>query len=108
MVWAMSTLPKSLIRPFMMKFLITTLGPDRGVYEQGAILVNKNGERFADEMQSPNLLVPRQPDGVAYIVFDQRFATKFSKWPYFISTASPRSIPAIAPATLLLRSPLRT
>jgi succinate dehydrogenase/fumarate reductase flavoprotein subunit len=70
-----------------MKFLITTLGPDRGVYEQGAILVNKYGERFADELDNPNLLVAKQPDGIAYIVFDHRFAQKFSRWPYFISTA---------------------
>ena len=35
----------------------------------------------------PNLQIPRQPDGVAYIVFDARFARKFSQWPYFISTA---------------------
>jgi fumarate reductase flavoprotein subunit len=87
MVWAMNTLPPRMIRPLMMKFLITTLGPDRGVYEHGAILVNKNGERFADELGNPNLKVPAQPDGVAYLVFDHRFAQKFSRWPHFISTA---------------------
>jgi fumarate reductase flavoprotein subunit len=87
MVWAMKALPHHMIRPLMMKFLITTLGPDRGVYEQGAILVNKYGERFADELGSPNLKVPGQPDGVAYLVFDHRFAQKFSRWPHFISTA---------------------
>jgi fumarate reductase flavoprotein subunit len=87
MVLAFEHLPKRLIRPLLMKFLITTLGPDRGVFEQGAILVNKYGERFADELDNPNLLVPQQPDGVAYIVFDHRFAQKFSSWPHFVSTA---------------------
>jgi fumarate reductase flavoprotein subunit len=87
MVLAFEKLPKRLIRPLLMKFLITTLGPDRGVFEHGAILVNKYGERFADELDTPNLLVPQQPDGVAYIVFDHRFAQKFSRWPHFISTA---------------------
>jgi succinate dehydrogenase/fumarate reductase flavoprotein subunit len=87
MVWAMRALPRQMIRPLMMKFLITTLGPDRGVYEHGAILVNKYGERFADELGGPNLKVPGQPDGVAYLVFDHRFAQKFSRWPHFISTA---------------------
>ena len=87
MVLAFEHLPKRLIRPLLMKFLITTLGPDRGVFEQGAILVNKYGERFADELDNPNLLVPQQPDGVAYIVFDHRFAQKFSHWPHFVSTA---------------------
>ena len=87
MLFAINTLPKRLIRPLLMKFLITTLGPDRGVYEQGAILVNKYGERFADELDNPNLFVAKQPDGIAYIVFDDRFAQRFSSWPHFISTA---------------------
>src|SRR5262249_4203202 len=87
MVAAFKSMPERLIRPLLMKFLITTLGPDRGVYEHGAILVNKYGERFADELSSPNLLVPQQADGVAYLVFDERFARKFSRWPHFISTA---------------------
>ena len=87
MVLALNAMPKRMIRPLVMKFLITTLGPDRGVYEQGAILVNKYGERFADELGNPNLLVTQQPDGIAYIVFDHRFAQKFSRWPHFISTA---------------------
>lgn len=84
---AMQILPPAIIRPIMMRFLTTTLGPDKMVYEEGAILVNKYGERFADEIKLPNMLIPKQPDGQAYIVFDQTFATKFSAWPYFISTA---------------------
>jgi hypothetical protein len=31
--------------------------------------------------------LPKQPNGQAYIVFDEKFAKKFSGWPYFISTA---------------------
>jgi hypothetical protein len=87
MIAAIKILPERLIRPFLMRFLTTTLGPDRGVYEQGAILVNKRGDRFADEMAGANIYFPRQPDGAAYIIFDARFARKFSKWPHFISTA---------------------
>lgn len=87
MVAAIRLLPEALIRPFLMKFLTTTLGPDRGVYEHGAILVNKRGDRFADEIAGANVYFPQQPEGAAYIVFDGRFARKFSKWPHFISTA---------------------
>jgi fumarate reductase flavoprotein subunit len=87
MVAAIKLLPEALIRPFLMKFLTTTLGPDRGVYDHGAILVNKRGDRFADERAGANVYFPQQPDGLAYIVFDARFARKFSKWPHFISTA---------------------
>jgi succinate dehydrogenase/fumarate reductase flavoprotein subunit len=63
------------------------LGPDAGMFKEGAILVNKNGERIGNDTDSPNILIPKQPDGVAYIVFDEKFARKFSKWPNFISTA---------------------
>ncbi|MDB5517302.1 MAG: hypothetical protein JWQ17_4060 [Tardiphaga sp.] len=87
MVWSMKYLPNVLVRPIMMKFLTTVLGPDAGVFKQGAILVNKNGERIGNDTDSPNILIPRQPDGLAYIVFDEKFARKFSKWPNFISTA---------------------
>ena len=35
----------------------------------------------------PNLAIADQPRGEAYIIFDQSFARKFRRWPYFISTA---------------------
>ncbi|HTU09613.1 MAG TPA: FAD-dependent oxidoreductase [Allosphingosinicella sp.] len=87
MILAQKLLPAALIRPFTMKFLTTALGPDRGVYEQGAILVNRKGERFVDELRAPAIHLTEQPEGEAYIVFDGRFGRKFSAWPYFISTA---------------------
>jgi len=87
MVLAMKLLPAWFIRPIMMRFLTTTLGPDRIMFENGAILVNNRGERFVDEKALPNLKIPEQPDGKAWIVFDEAFAKKFSGWPYFISTA---------------------
>ncbi|MGE4339352.1 MAG: FAD-dependent oxidoreductase [Pigmentiphaga sp.] len=87
MVWAYRTLPGSLIRPFLMSFLTTTLGPDRGVFEQGAIVVNQRGERFSDELVDLASALPQQPDGKGYVVFDADFARRFSRWPHFISTA---------------------
>jgi len=87
MVLAAKYLPKRMIRPILMRFLTTVLGPDAGVFKEGALLVNKQGARIGDEHGLPNILIPREPDGVGYLVFDHRFACKFSKWPYFISTA---------------------
>ncbi|MEM5383301.1 FAD-dependent oxidoreductase [Paraburkholderia phymatum] len=87
MVNAYRVLPQALIRPFLMGFLTTTLGPDRGVFEQGAIVVNQRGERFSDELKDLNYLLPDQPEGKGYIIFDEKFACKFSQWPHFISTA---------------------
>lgn len=69
--------------------LLTTRGaPDEGLYREGAILVNREGERFADELKDPSFPIARQPGGQAYIVFDSRLAEKFSAWPYFVSTAA--------------------
>ncbi|MSQ71311.1 MAG: FAD-dependent oxidoreductase [Betaproteobacteria bacterium] len=106
---AMRHLPDALLRPFVLKFLTTALGPDRRLFENGFILVNRNGERFADELGGPNfndvgsrarpdsagdkdsrapsLLLARQPEGIGYLIFDDSLARKFSVWPNFVSTA---------------------
>jgi succinate dehydrogenase/fumarate reductase flavoprotein subunit len=84
---AMEHLPEAVLRPFAMSFLTTALGPSPELFKNGAILVNRAGERFTDELQSPARAVPRQPDKVAYIVFDRRLAERFMAWPYFVSTA---------------------
>jgi succinate dehydrogenase/fumarate reductase flavoprotein subunit len=80
-------LPEAVKRPFAMSFLVTALGPSRSLFEAGAILVNREGRRFADELGRPAESVPSQPDGVAYIVMDREMASRFSIWPNFISTA---------------------
>ena len=85
--WAMDHVPQFLLRPFLMSFLTTALGPSPDLYKDGAILINKNGQRFTDELGKPNLDTAKQPDRIAWIVFDQRLAQKFSGWPYFVSTA---------------------
>jgi succinate dehydrogenase/fumarate reductase flavoprotein subunit len=84
---AFDLLPPSLLRPFMMSFLTTALGPSGELFKRGAILVNKAGKRFADELNKPAGAVPLQPDKLAFIVFDERLAQDFSAWPYFVSTA---------------------
>ncbi|MDP6179185.1 MAG: FAD-dependent oxidoreductase [Desulfatiglandales bacterium] len=71
------------------KHILTTRGaPDEGLYREGAILVNNMGERFTNEVKDPSFAIARQPGGQAYVVFDGRFARKFSAWPYFVSTAA--------------------
>ena len=85
--WAMGHLPQWLLRPFLMSFLTTALGPSPELYKEGAVLINKSGQRFTDELGKPNLDVAKQPDRIAWIVFDQKLAAKFSGWPYFVSTA---------------------
>lgn len=84
---AMEHLPPALLRPFIMRFLVTAVGPETALYREGAILVNKLGARFTDEVQSPNGGTSLQPGRLAYIVFDARVAATFSAYPNFISTA---------------------
>lgn len=84
---ALERLPAAMLRPFILSFVTTYLSPEPSLFKEGAILVNKNGERFADELDRPNYAFGKQPDKVGYIVFDDEVARKFRKWPYFISTA---------------------
>jgi fumarate reductase flavoprotein subunit len=57
--------------------------------DNGAILVNRDGRRFADEKVSPDreIAVADQPDKISYIVLDERLIDHYSRWPNFISTA---------------------
>lgn len=84
---AMRVLPQFILRPFLMKFLTTVLGPSPELFKSGAVLINEEGRRFTDELRGPAAAVARQPGKNAYIVFDQALATKFSGWPNFVSTA---------------------
>ena len=85
--WSMNVLPQWILRPFLMSFLTTALGPSPDLFKEGAILVNNRGERFVDELGKPAYAVAKQPERIAYIVFDDALASKFGAWPYFVSTA---------------------
>ena len=85
--WSIDHMPPRLLRPFVMGFLTTALMPSLDLYRQGALLINRNGERFSDETESPSDHMPAQPDGEAFVVMDGELASAFRAWPNFISTA---------------------
>ncbi len=87
MEWAMGHVPPALLRPFIMGFLTTALAPSQSLFEQGAILVNKEGKRFCDERDRPALALADEPGKFGYILIDGRLARQFSAWPHFVSTA---------------------
>src|SRR5471032_3111055 len=87
MAWSLEHMPSALLRPFVMSFVTTALAPSPDLFAAGAILINKRGERFADELDRPAYALPDQPDKVGYILLDRRMAALFSDWPHFISTA---------------------
>jgi succinate dehydrogenase/fumarate reductase flavoprotein subunit len=87
MQWAMDHMPAAILRPFVMKFLTTALAPSPAMFEAGAVLVNRRGERFCAENERPAYALPDQPGKEGWIVFDGALAEQFSQWPNFVSTA---------------------
>ena len=87
MEWAMDHVPPAILRPILMQFLTTALAPSPTLFDAGAVLVNRRGERFGDERDRPAWRLPDQPDKVGYILIDAALAQRFSAWPDFISTA---------------------
>jgi succinate dehydrogenase/fumarate reductase flavoprotein subunit len=85
--WSYEHLPARVVRPFLLRYLTTALGPSSDLFAQGAVLVNREGRRFTDECAKPNPDVARQPGRDAWIVLDATIAARFSAWPHFVSTA---------------------
>jgi len=94
-VLAMEHAPSRLIRPLMMSFVTTALGPDSGLFHSGARLVNQRGERFTDERREAARALTGQPESTGFILMDDEISRRFTAWPHFISTA-----PAVAHAYL--------
>lgn len=87
MQFALTHLPLWMFRPFITRFMTASLAPEPSLLRAGAILVNREGQRFADELERPELAVPRQSRKEAFLVFDERVAKDFQQWPNFVSTA---------------------
>ena len=84
---ALRRLPPFLLRPFLLPTLTSYLAPEPSLFAHGAILVNRDGKRFTDELDAPARFLPTQPGKVGYLVMDERIARMFSRWPHFVSTA---------------------
>jgi len=88
--WAMNAalkhFPGRLLRPFLMAFLTTVLVPSPKLFQEGGILVNRRGERFADELGDIDGPLAEQPEQQGYILLDAHHITKFTGWPWYVST----------------------
>lgn len=87
MVWAMKVVPPVLMRPFLLGFVTTFLAPSHNLFHKGAILINRKGERFCDELDRPQDHIGTQAPASGWIVFGHEVARQFDQWPNFISTA---------------------
>jgi len=82
--------PKSFFRFIAKRFLTVHSSPSIDIFKKGAILINKDGKRFTNELQNTPLLamsVARQPGKIAFIFIDYILARIFSVPPNYISTA---------------------
>lgn len=92
---ALEYLPGRLLRPLLMAFLTTVLVPSPKLFQEGGLLVNRNGQRFADELGAIDTPLAAQPDRQAYILLDAHHIAKFTGWPWYVST-----VPGFAYATI--------
>lgn len=84
---ALHTLPRWMMRPLVVSYMTAAMAPSPGLFAEGAILINAEGRRFAEETADPAPAIAGQTDAMAFIVLDGRIAALFSAWPHFISTA---------------------
>lgn len=64
-----------------------------GMVDAGAIVVNKQGRRFSNEDRHGTpmcIALQKQPDKICHLIFDERVADIFNKWPMVVG-----SIPGI-------------
>ncbi len=81
--------PKPIVNAFIKRLLVTWQHPEDKLFDQGAILINRDGQRFCDERVWPDreLKVACQRDKSAFMLLDCGLIDCFSEWPNFVSTA---------------------
>jgi fumarate reductase flavoprotein subunit len=80
-------LPAWLMRPFVMRFITTALGPEPTLFRCGATLVDPDGNAIQVDLANIARHLPLTPQNIGYIVFDADCAAQLNAWPNFISTA---------------------
>lgn len=83
----MDTMPMALLRPFLMKFLVTVMEPSDTLFKAGAIMVAPDGELISDWNQDRKALLGARNEHSAYVLLDASIANAFVQWPNYISTA---------------------
>lgn len=82
-------MPQFLMNMMIKRLLVTWQHPEDALFDEGAILVNQNGESFCQEKESPQreIEIAKQPGKIGYILLDKSLYENFSQWPNYISTA---------------------
>jgi fumarate reductase flavoprotein subunit len=85
----MPLVPQFLVHAMIKRLLVTWQHPENALFDDGAILINRRGERFTNEKRCPEreVAIANQPEKICYILLDERLIEHYSAWPHFISTA---------------------
>jgi len=85
----MPLVPRRVVHWMIKRLLVTWQHPEDAILTDGAILLNREGRRFCNELQSParEVAVAQQTDKTAYVLLDERLCERYSAWPHFVSTA---------------------
>ncbi len=81
----MTRAPSFLLKPLVTSLLITHMSPTDRLFQEGAVLVDREGCRLEGKPPAAALTAAREATG--FIVLDARIAERFRRYPYFISTA---------------------
>lgn len=84
---ALQYAPSWLLRPFVLRFTVTSMAPELDLFRNGALLINKRGERITSEATKLGTEIAQHPEKIGYVLMDQELAKRYSKWPDFIATA---------------------
>ena len=88
MRWLTERLPKRALALIARSALTSWVAPEAGIYSSGAILVDRSGRRFANELDSAQ--VARTLSGgttnECFAIFDASVTAKYSAWPHAVST----------------------
>jgi len=81
--------PQALIHAVIKRLLVMWQHPEDSLFEDGAILLNREGSRFCEERLSPEreIAIAAQPGKECYLLLDAGLVERYSAWPHFISTA---------------------
>lgn len=81
--------PQFVMNAMIRRLLVTWQHPENSLFDDGAILVNREGQRFCDETSWPEreIAVADQPGKECFILLDRSLTNRYSQWPNFISTA---------------------
>ena len=82
-------IPPFMINAMIRRLLVTWQHPENSLFDDGAILINREGRRFCDETLWPEreISVAAQPGKECFILLDRSLTDRYSQWPNFISTA---------------------